>query len=478
MEGDSVMRRHYIIGMFLMLFIRCFIANDDDEDDLKSLSITLSSSPSSFTLNEGTVSLSVGSNCKLWTDSKKVKGPNQLSWDLSDSDDVAEFNWIKSHGLYVEGVKTGVGQISLSYSGFGLSCEDLITVTVVQANLTVTDLFETITEANELYPGAFIHFNLDNDDASNNATGAPGHPGGDYLENPSSGITGENDLVQLALSVSPTTLGSIELTASGNAKIWKSATKKGSNTLIASGSTKTWDLSDPTERTDFANTVGSLFVEGAGDSGSVTSKWKDPDGNTVYTDVVEYTFIAADCGDQPRTDGNYGGTGVSERDAFENQFASLVRCEWSVTDHDPDGLYPDRRYNCIAWSVDESNVWYNKVLFINGQYRDEYWNQGVHYVSIDKKYGDGNNVFDVNDMNAFYYKKKGWTPITSGTNRQKAEQAEAMYYHSYHGARRKNCSCGDGKWIMYESKCGPMERIEHVWDQVNAGYGAPGEYYK
>jgi hypothetical protein len=53
-----------------------------------------------------------------------------------------------------------------------------------------------------------------------------------------------------------------------------------------------------------------------------------------------------------------------------------------------------------------------------------------------------------------------------------------MYYPSYHGARRTYCGCGEGRWLMYESKCGRMERIEHVWNQVSAGYGAPGRYYK
>jgi len=54
-----------------------------------------------------------------------------------------------------------------------------------------------------------------------------------------------------------------------------------------------------------------------------------------------------------------------------------------------------------------------------------------------------------------------------------------LYYSEYHGAKKKGCQCGRGKWIMYESKCGDYERIEHVWDQLNDGeYGDPIRYYK
>jgi hypothetical protein len=54
-----------------------------------------------------------------------------------------------------------------------------------------------------------------------------------------------------------------------------------------------------------------------------------------------------------------------------------------------------------------------------------------------------------------------------------------MYYTGYHGARKSSCSCGDGKWIMYESKMGNYVKIEHVWNQVNGTtYGSPTKFYK
>lgn len=39
--------------------------------------------------------------------------------------------------------------------------------------------------------------------------------------------------------------------------------------------------------------------------------------------------------------------------------------------------------------------------------------------------------------------------------------------------------CGAGKWIIYESKCGDWERIEHIHDQLDGLiYGSRIRYYK
>ena len=56
-----------------------------------------------------------------------------------------------------------------------------------------------------------------------------------------------------------------------------------------------------------------------------------------------------------------------------------------------------------------------------------------------------------------------------------------MYFSGYHAARRSaNSPSGMGNWIMYESKCGKWEKIEHIWDQLNNGseYGTPVRFYK
>jgi len=93
-------------------------------------------------------------------------------------------------------------------------------------------------------------------------------------------------------------------------------------------------------------------------------------------------------------------------------------------------------------------------------------------------------------MDAFYLAKKGWRPQASGP-----ADAECIYYRmprdwhygqgeqmpqsGYHAARKSGCNCGAGKWIMFQSKCGQAEKIEHVWDQLGGSfYGDLHRYYK
>jgi hypothetical protein len=117
---------------------------------------------------------------------------------------------------------------------------------------------------------------------------------------------------------------------------------------------------------------------------------------------------------------------------------------------------------------------------------------------IDRYFGDppnGNGIFEDSDMDAFYIQKRGISLITSGTDEEKADEAEVMYYSydsdydypgsppgpGYHAARKNQfCLCGAGAWIMYESKIGEWETIEHVWDQLNeSDYGEkPDRFYK
>jgi len=87
--------------------------------------------------------------------------------------------------------------------------------------------------------------------------------------------------------------------------------------------------------------------------------------------------------------------------------------------------------------------------------------------------GNGNGVLELSEVDAFYA-LKGYPNAASGPS-----DAQVMYYSGYHGARKAGCGCGSGKWIMYGSKCGQWERIEHVWDQLNGStYGNPIRYYK
>lgn len=165
---------------------------------------------------------------------------------------------------------------------------------------------------------------------------------------------------------------------------------------------------------------------------------------------MKYTFIAADCGNQPRT------TSPDERSDFENIFPGLVRCEWSIT------AAATANYNCIAWSVGIADKWIGQVG--PPEYGDEF---------MDRDYGDNDGVFEDSDVDAFYA-AKGFSTVASGP-----EDAAVMYYSNFHGARKKGCGCGALKWMVYESKCGESVRIEHLWDQLNGSpYGSPTKYYK
>ncbi len=103
---------------------------------------------------------------------------------------------------------------------------------------------------------------------------------------------------------------------------------------------------------------------------NIKLKYSTTNGQELF-DIVKYTFIAANCGDQPKTSPN------NVRNRFKNAFSKLVHCEWSIT------APATSTYNCIAWSVGEINNWYNPK-------------------DIDKKYGNNDGIFDTSDMDAFF----------------------------------------------------------------------------
>ncbi len=337
------------------------------------------------------------------------------------------------------------------------------TVVIVNVDLSADDLSGTVGKLSEESPGAFVHWNLDNDNDSDNSVGAPKRSGADYLEVGTARVTGEDDLKPATMLLEPAlTEGSVVLNVGGGkAKIWKHPEKGSANLIVAGAGQKTWNLANGAERTDFLNLCSKLQVEGVEDGAcQVTLTFKDASGTVVCSDAVNYTFIAADCGRQPKTDA------PDERTGYKNAFQKLVHTEWSIT------AESTGTYNCIAWSVGETGTWYNPQ-------------------DIDRLYGDNDGVFENADMDKFYLDKMGWQPTASG-----AADAEAMYYPyptnwdyrahpysppspGYHGAKKKACSCGNGQWVMFESKCGNWGRIEHVWDQLNdSGYGSPGRFYK
>lgn len=315
------------------------------------------------------------------------------------------------------------------------------TVFVIKIITSATDLFGNVEKDNNgANKMAYVHWNIDND---NNATSSQSgkHPDADYLK--TSVVSGENDLKSFSLSLYPMLdKGSVEISIGNNGKIWKSAQKGASSgtdsqLLLAAGTTKIWDLSDSTERNEF-NSLGTLFMEGIGSgSETLTIKYKDDKGNEVTSDTINYTFIAANCGNQPLLD---------YRGSYEQAFPLLERCEWSIT-----GSFSNI-YNCIAYSVGETDR---------------------HYLPTDMDaVGNNNGIFEESDIIDFY-KSKGYKQTT-------AEFATVMYYSKYHGAKKKSCSCGANQWDMWESKAGMASHVlEHRREQLNgATYGKPILYFK
>jgi len=353
--------------------------------------------------------------------------------------------------------------VKVEYTKEGVSCSDTSgDIIVVNIDLSATDLDGSVSEGGEEDPGGYVHYNIDND---NGNTDGGGDPIADKDED--GPVSGENDLKSAAISLYPSLeVGTVVLKRSNTkTRVWKSSTKGAANKVLVDSSEKTWDLSDEDERNDFNSVKDSLYVEGYQDNGTsnLTVEYKDPTNDVVDSDTVKYTFIGAVCGRQPKP---------SERNDFEGWFPSLVHCEWSIT------AEATPTYNCIAWSVGINDCWFNPTVWDEeqGEYVDELWIDGVHYVSIDKMYGDGDDSYEITDLDAFYSTEAGYTPTASGPS-----DAKAMYYDGYHGAKRKDCSCGAGRWIMFESKCGQAARIEHEYDRLDGstvGYGSRSRYYK
>ena len=228
---------------------------------------------------------------------------------------------------------------------------------------------------------------------------------------------------------------------SASAAIWKSSQKGTSDIVVQPGSTKSWNLSDSSERADFYSLKDHLYVEGV-DAGSCDIEFRFKVNGKSISDVVRYTFISANCERQPTCTG----TGLNnQKIKIEALCGKLIGCEWSITDQ------VNPLYNCIAFSVGDEHSWINPV--------------GIN--SIDVLYGDGNGTLSQNEIIVFY-EAYNYHVVDS------FENADVIYYTKHHAAKRSDCSCGNEKWIMFESKLGHEERIEHQWNQINSIlYGAP-----
>jgi len=328
------------------------------------------------------------------------------------------------------------------------SCDSGKAIVGAQIDLSAIDLYGTVAEGNEENPGAYVHYNIDND----NGNTSGGNPIADKDED--GPVSGENDLKQATITLKPSSLetGKVILKRS-NTKVrtWKSSTKGGNNKILVDSNEKTWDLSDSNQRQDFNNVKNNLWVEGYQDNGSsnLTAEYRDAENNLVGSDTIKYTFIGAICGRQPTP---------SERNDAGSTFPNLIHCEWSITGE------ATPIYNCIAWSVGETTTWYVDV---------EAHRMHPYDIVIDNVWGNGDSTMTMAELDAFY-DAKGYESTATGPN-----DADVMYYSGFHGARKKGCNCGAGKWIMFESKCGEWVRIEHVHNQLNGVvYGDPVRYYK
>ena len=392
---------------------------------------------------------------------------------------------LRVKGTSASSMRRGI-TIIWEYSIGGRTVQDRIKCTVVEVDLHATDKDGVmVPNQDEENPGVLIHFNLDNDNDSDNSEPAswPQHPGADYAE-VTSGVVGEDDVKALTMSLSPSfDFGYVVLSVPMGFRLWKDDEKGASNLVLDcsnSAGNKTWDLSNSAQKTEFLDLCSSLYVEGtAVITGDVVLSYRAPTEIEISRDVVDYWSVAAVCGNQPKTlkPPYYYDKGTdkwSEREYFETCFPGLVRCEWSVTGPDPDGVWPYSAYNCIAHSADRGFEWLNP------------WD-------IDKHWGDDDGIFEDCDMDEYYWNEKGWVLITSGTDEYKAFLGEAMYYSydvpwdylhdpepvsGYHAARRSHCWCGMLTWVMYTAKPGKSEQIEHVWDQLNGSeYGEPDRFY-
>jgi len=344
-------------------------------------------------------------------------------------------------------------------------------------DLRATDLFGTVSPAREMHDGAYVHYNIDDDNASGNYLA-------DYTETEQY-VANEDDLKLLQIAASDSlTSGTVVLTRNNEAvRVWKSP-QKGAGNEVLTGSPhqpdtegngkKTWDLSDPGERQEFNSVKGSLYVEGV-QLGTALLAVTYTSGQTEVADQITYTLIAATCG----LDAGVPQPGAQRRADLQRDYPGLLGCEWSVTDPKPE---EGSNYDCVAWSVGRTDACLSDWSVIDDRF-DEY------------PWGNATWIAELSDYDDFY----AWHGYVVASNMNDADiilyanpPTSDWHYPDAitHAARRvgqaepdsptSQCQCGAGRWAMFESKLNPFrERIEHRWDQLTGGgIGYPFRYYR
>lgn len=334
--------------------------------------------------------------------------------------------------------------------------------TVLQLSLDMTDLFhaEAIPSEEKQNPGAFIHWNIDNDDESLSLV-VPKHFGGDYLQTNES-VENEDDLVPLKITIKPVPLGGeVSLSCGNGVALWRSPIKGQQNArFMAPGQTRSWPLQTAVSQETLSTMLAlPFFAEGVLDVPTeVCISYANPYTQTPVSDSITITPIAANCGNQPK---------LSEVQKLKDDGNSLVGCEWSVTGES--NIY----YNCIAWVVNKTDRVYEKAIvnqygipipgYIDGN--------GIHRFSIDYFSDIPDGFWSIDDFDSFMKKELSFVPADT------ISAAEVIYYSGFHAAKRKGCSCGSPQWRMFESKMGSYIRIEHLPEQLTE-YGTPFRFYR
>jgi VCBS repeat-containing protein len=330
----------------------------------------------------------------------------------------------------------------------------------------------------ETTPGAFLHFNIDNDNGNTTAgfdllqRPLPNASIADYTE--VGPVSGENDLggfgVGLAVVANK---GVVRLTRDAEwIRIWRSKLKGAGNELLVNNNDKTWDLSIQAQHDDFyslypANLLPKLFVEGydsgfAGDRVAMLTLTYQPPVGPTSTTKIKYTFFGAGKGRQP-TPAERDGSVQDPNDGIYDDFPNLVTCEWSIVDERTrlseipilgnGGPNPARRpdsrfYNCYAWTINVMNKWWHELPPVFQDARARYF--GV--------IGDGNAPLTEGEMDGFYSKPQ---PPLTGQAARPANPAKVVAWYTEdskqqpeytHGARNNNRAIGMGRAIT--ESCG------------------------
>jgi hypothetical protein len=334
---------------------------------------------------------------------------------------------------------------------------------------------KTLEIGDKLKSGGYVHYNEDDDDRATSAFWGTPIPDKDKT----GPVANEKDLIPFQVWVrNAPNKGTVTLTRSNtNIRVWRTSNKGAGNQVLVSNDSKTWDLANDTERADFQSlgegnlNQAKMWVEGyAIGTSTLTLTYKDEAGADIASDTLNWTVFGATAGRQPTPE---------EHDQFVAAWPKLVDCEWSITAEptprpNTPGYNAANFYNCFAWSVGETNTWYNDIR------PNPNWPTSV---GIDQFFGNNNGVFElVEDLDKFYAAKGYQLMAKVGQD----DRPDIMYYDGKHAAAKKNALLAPGIPLsqLYESKLGWVHRIEHVWNQLDGstnplpGYGNRVRYYK